>query len=120
MAHNIRSPAIAIEMMLPGLVMVPERMKRILKNAVKEIKQLSEKLRTQSESVTTDLVKELDTDLVFVPILLDDLVRQKNIEFLNNCNSSVVLKSSIGSERLYVKASSLELTCVLSNIINNA
>ncbi|MBN8538067.1 MAG: HAMP domain-containing histidine kinase [Deltaproteobacteria bacterium] len=119
-AHNIRSPVIAIEMMLPGLIMVPERMKRILKKAVSEIKQLSEKLRTQSESVTSYLAKELDTDLVFVPILLDDLVRQKNIEFSNKCKSSIILKSTTGSERLFVKASSLELTCVLSNIINNA
>jgi signal transduction histidine kinase len=119
-AHNIRSPAIAIEMMLPGLIMVPDRMKRILKKAATEIKQLSEKLRTQSESVTNDSAKKLDTDLVFVPILLDDLVRQKNIEFSNKCESSITLTISTESESLFIKASSLELTCVLSNLINNA
>lgn len=119
-AHNIRSPAVAIEMMLPGLVAVPERMKRILKNAASEIKQLSEKLRTQSESMTTDLGKELDTDLVFLPIFLDDLIRRKNLEFSTKENATVVFKSPAKGERLFVKASLLELTAVLSNIINNA
>lgn len=119
-AHNIRSPAIAIEMMLPGLVAVPERMKRILKNAVTEIKQLSEKLKTQSESMTTDLGKEMDTDLVFLPIFLDDLVRQKNMEFSSKEKASVALRVPEKSDGHFVKVSSLDLTAVLSNIINNA
>lgn len=119
-AHNIRSPAIAIEMMLPGLVAIPDRMKRILKKAVTEIRQLSEKLRTQSEAMTIDMGKELDTDLVFLPIFLDDLVHQKGLEFLAKEKTSVALKTPPACDGLFVKVSSLEMTAVLSNIINNA
>jgi len=119
-AHNIRSPIIAIEMMLPGLVAVPERMKRILKNAVTEIKQLSEKLKTQSESMATNSNKEMDTDLVFLPIFLDELVRQKNMEFSSNKKTAIVFSYTDQSSGLFVKASSVELRSVISNIINNS
>lgn len=119
-AHNIKSPALAIEMMIPGLVTVPERMKRVLKNAVVEIKQLTENLKTQADSMTNESKQELDTDLVFLPIFLDDLVQQKTLEFSSRKNTSVLFQSKTLDCNLFVKASSLELRTVISNIINNA
>ncbi|MBL7556439.1 MAG: HAMP domain-containing histidine kinase [Bdellovibrionaceae bacterium] len=119
-AHNIRSPAIAIEMMIPGLVAVPERMKKILKNAASEIRLLSEKLRTQSSLTSENIDSVLDTDLVYLPIFIDDLVRQKNLEYSLNNKIQVVNKLQSNCSSLYVKVSSLELKSILSNIINNS
>lgn len=119
-AHNIKSPALAIEMMIPGLVTVPERMKRVLKNAVVEIKQLSEKLKTQADSMTTVSKQELDTDLVFLPIFLDDLVRQKSLELSAKEKGLLKFEHKGETENLFVKVSSIELKAVLSNLINNA
>ena len=118
-AHNIKSPVLAIEMMLPGLVTVPERMRRVLKNSVKEINELTEKLKAGTANVVSH--NELDTDLVFLPIFLDDLVRQKEHEFANRPEISLSLTSSAKTaDGLFAKISSLELKSVLSNIINNA
>lgn len=78
-AHNIKSPVLAIEMMLPGLVAVPERIRRVLKNSVLEIKELSNKLKNDTASLVA--LSELDTDLVFLPIFLDDIAKQKQFEF---------------------------------------
>jgi signal transduction histidine kinase len=120
LAHNIRSPAIAIEMMIPGLVSVPERMKKILKNAATEIRLLSEKLRTQSGLIAETSDKELDTDLVYLPIFIEELIRQKNLEFSKNDRIQVIDCTAAKSISLYVKASSLELRSVLSNLMNNS
>lgn len=119
-AHNIRSPAIAIEMMIPGLITVPERMKKILKNAASEIRLLSEKLRTQSGLLSENLEKELETDLVHLPIFIDEVVRQKNVEFSVNGKVMIVNKNSSLNAALYVKVSSLELRSIISNLINNS
>lgn len=119
-AHNIKSPAIAIEMMIPGLVTVPERMKKILKNAATEIRLLSEKLRTQSGLISDNVNNELDTDLVHLPIFIEDLIRQKNIEFSKNSKIQIINNVMEKNLSIYVKFSSLELRSVLSNLINNS
>lgn len=119
-AHNIKSPLLAIEMMLPGLVNVPDRMRRVLKNSVKEIKELTNKLKTDTASVAQSSANELDTDLVFLPIFMADLVEQKELEFSKRSSVSIVLEVPNGSEGLFVKASSLDLKAVMSNLINNA
>ncbi len=119
-AHNIRSPAIAIEMMIPGLITVPERMKKILKNAASEIRLLSEKLRTQSGLISENSETELDTDLVHLPIFIEDFVKQKNFEYSLNNKVQVISSCPRQSATLYVKVSSVELRSILSNLVNNS
>lgn len=119
-AHNIKSPALAIEMMIPGLITVPERMKSVLRNAVVEIKQLTEKLKTQADTITVDLKRELETDLLFLPIFLEDLASQKSVEFSAKKKGTVCFLFDGKDEGVFVKASLIELKSVLSNIINNA
>lgn len=119
-AHNIRSPVIAIEMILPGLAAVPDSVKRVLKNAVSEIKALSEKLKTQSADIPSINKEEMDTDLVFLPVFLKDLVEQKKHEFSIYERSSISLLCGESSEKYFVKVSSFELRSVISNLINNA
>lgn len=118
-AHNIKSPVLAIEMMLPGLVTVPERMRRVLKNAVSEIKQLSEKLKNQSDTLTNVTTSELDTDLVFLPVFLRDILNQKELEYSNS-----KLRFSFENPKefghYFVKVGSLDLKSILSNILNNS
>ncbi len=120
-AHNIRSPIIAIEMMLPTLTGVPERLKRVLTNSVKEIKGLSEKLSQKNNSGEFDLKLNLAfDDLIFLPSFLEEIINQKRIELSKKKN--VVLKflnkGNIGNE--FVKTDSLELKAIVSNLINNA
>lgn len=118
-AHNIRSPVLAIEMMLPGLDAVPLKMQTILKNAVREIKQLSEKLKSNSESMVSSSSSELETELVYLPVFVRDIISQKQIEF-SASNIRIEFECVSLSRDLFVRANSLELKSVISNIINNA
>lgn len=117
-AHNIRSPILAIEMMIPGLLTVPVRMTSVLKNAVREIKELSEKLKNQSDLIN-DQQSEMDSDLVYLPIFLGELVKQKELEF-SLLKTSLSLSILESGHNLFVRVSSIELKSVLSNLINNA
>jgi len=107
-------------MMIPGLIAVPERMKKILKNAASEIRLLSEKLRTQSGLISENVKSELDTDLVHLPIFIKDLIAQKNLEYSQNNRVRVVNATMDKDPSLYVKVSSLELRSILSNLVNNS
>lgn len=120
-AHNIRSPIIAIEMMIPQMVMVPEKTLRILSNSVKEIRLLAEKLLSKPETVVIEssALGQMD-DLVFLPILLEDIVGQKQIEYSKAKGIQFTLKSDPRVTDAFVKVNSAELRSILSNLINNA
>jgi len=120
-AHNIRSPIIAIEMMLPTLVGVPERMKRVLKNSVKEIKGLSEKLSKKNDTGNFDLKTQKNRgDLLFLPVFLEEVVTQKNIEYSEKKDVIFLFCNNGDASKEFIKIDSLDLKAVVSNLLNNA
>lgn len=120
-AHNIRSPIIAIEMMLPTLIGVPDRMKRVLNNSVKEIKGLSEKLSQKNESGVFEFKNNSnENDTIFLPVYIDEIVTQKQLEFSAKDSISIELEVTGQAGNQFVKANPLELRGIISNLINNA
>ncbi|MGE4131414.1 MAG: ATP-binding protein [Bdellovibrionales bacterium] len=119
-AHNIRSPVIAIEMLLPAMVTVPEKMKNILRNSVKEIKHLSERLSNQSDSMIVATENVVDSGLVYLPTLLDELVKRKQVEYSKNRMVKIKLAVQEGLKATFVKADGTELSSIFSNLVNNA
>jgi signal transduction histidine kinase len=119
-AHNIKSPALAIEMMLPGLINVPDGMRRVLSNAAKEIRHLSDQLTSDSNRVMQLQNEEVDTGLVFLPLFLDDLLKQKRFEYLKDKNVEIKFSGKDGCRDAFAKVNSVECKSILSNIINNA
>lgn len=116
-AHNIRSPIVAIEMMLPQMAEIPDRMRRTLQNSVKEIKQLSDRLRLQAESMFA--AQAYSQELIFLPVLLEDVICQKQMEYSSRADIQVQLCSSM-SKMAFVLANGTELKSILSNLINNS
>lgn len=116
-AHNIRSPIIAIEMLLPSMLMIPEKTKNILRNSVREIKELSERLVNQPEVVKNGIT--LKNETIFLVDLLEQLIRRKEIEY---SQMSLKIKFSVehGLHPVAVRGRSVDLSSVFSNIINNA
>lgn len=120
-AHNIRSPIIAIEMMLPMMVKLPERMKSVLYNSVKEIKALSERLKTQADALAnSDLEKLSETETLYLPIILQDIVNQKQLEYSSRSEIRFEFKDESGCSDAFTKGCSIDFKSILSNLINNA
>lgn len=116
-AHNIKSPITAIEMMLPMMIKMPDEMKGILKNSVKEIKTLSQRLKTQADSMS---FASNEPETMYLPIIIKDLVAQKQLEYTSRKEIQINLIDETGCSDAFVKGSSLELKAILSNLINNS
>jgi signal transduction histidine kinase len=119
-AHNIRSPIIAIEMMLPSLSTMPERVRKVLTNSVSEIKELSNKLKAQADSASSLQKVSVDNSMVFLPTLLQDLVQQKELESLLKLKATLKLQLPEKTDDAFARVPGCDLRGVLSNIINNA
>jgi signal transduction histidine kinase len=120
-AHNIRSPLIAIEMVIPQLFMISDRTKRVLTNSVNEIKELSEQLKSKPETVTVQASSVgLVGEQVFLPVLVEDVVNQKQIEYGNHSEVRILLVNELKDSDVFVKVPSVDLRSILSNLVNNA
>lgn len=118
-AHNIKSPLHAIELMMPMMLSVPQRIREVLKTSVKDIRGLTNKLHSQADSMFAASGKSTLMELVFLPKILDDLTYQKQIEYSDkNINIELEVKNS--AKDAFVKVCGLELKAILSNLINNA
>lgn len=120
-AHNIKSPIVAIEMMLPSLVSVPERLRKTLRHSVNEIRELANRLKNQAETMTLDSCEmRVSSNIVYLPILLEDIVSQKQLEYSSKANIKICLSGLGEPKDAFIFFDSTELKSILSNLINNA
>ena len=120
-AHNIRSPIVAIEMMIPQLTMIPDRTRRVLENSVNEIRELTERLKSKPEDIKVkpSTVAQVGAQ-IFLPLLVEDVVNQKQIEYRNHKEIQILLVNEVKNADSFVKLNAVEFRTVLSNLVNNA
>ena len=111
-AHNIKSPLLALEMLLPALSSVPDRLIRILRDSLAEIKQLSDKLLVHREPS----LKEMNASSINLCSLLERVIEKERISFLN----AATILYEPPDEQIFVNIDPTDLTAALSNIISNA
>lgn len=116
-AHNIRSPIIAIEMMLPMLFHLPAQTKNILQKSVQDIRALADKLKSQADSMTFE---SGEPETLYLPIVLKDWIEVKRLEFSSRADIKIEFVDETGCSDAFVIGVSLDLKSILSNLINNA
>lgn len=111
-AHDIRSPLTALNMIQASLEGVPHDQKCLLRAAINRIAEISDNLRSNP-------ISSPSTNFVSIIPLIEGLVREKKIE---NSGSKTNISLSYKTENLHevVIASPSELKCIFSNLINNA
>jgi C4-dicarboxylate-specific signal transduction histidine kinase len=120
-AHNIKSPIVAIEMMIPQLAMIPKRTRRVLTNSVREIEQLADKLRNKPDSIIAQASLAVQSEeLVFLPLVIEDVINQKQIEYGEKSGIQISFMNHGVANDGFSKLNSVELRSILSNLINNA
>lgn len=123
-AHDIRSPLSALNMVMATLTNFPEDERILVRNAISRIndiannllqKEKHENLSLDSQSILVD--ENLTVELI--PTLVDMLVSEKRMQFreFSELNIEIELKDSFGAFSLI---NSTELKRVLSNLVNNA
>ena len=117
-AHNIKSPAFAIEMLMPFMKDLPENIKRVLLVSVEDILAMVDQLKKHAESMAGSA--SVDSTAVFLPVFINDLVMQKQFEFMKRRGIKVHFVSHCDDKKAFVKANGGELKAIISNLINNA
>lgn len=115
-AHDIRSPLAALNMIVHDLCFISIEKRSILEGAILQIKNIAKDLlgkkanSPSSKKQTTQLLLEL----------LENLVMEKKTQYnLDKNNVEIILKTDSSSYGLFVTINSVELKRIISNIINN-
>ena len=118
-AHNIKSPVIAVEMMLPLLADMPQHLQKVFRNSVNEIKGMVERLSRNADGLTTANQESplVPTDL---SKMLEDIIHEKQVEYSAKNDVDISFANMSPGENLVASINPAEFHAVISNLVNNA
>jgi signal transduction histidine kinase len=132
-AHDIRSPLAALNMITRSLQDIPEDKRLMIRNSIQRINDIANDLlnrgkksanaaKDNSNHQLTDspvIETKKTTEVILLPALIDSLVSEKRIQYRDQIQVQIQsdLKNSFGD---FVLADGKELMRVLSNLINNS
>lgn len=140
-AHDIRSPLSALNMLVVDLPQVPEERRVVIRSAVQRINDISnsllqksrEKKMEEAKIRTSDMTlanlnqnqseithkENLNNEPILLTSLIDDLVSEKRIQF--RAKIGITIDTDIDKAYgVFVKVNPAELKRALSNLINNS
>lgn len=124
-AHDIRSPLSALNMILFQLPQLKEEQRILIRNSVQRINDIangllesSKQRAKQAGAKKSDLLIK-QQEVVFLNALIDSIVSEKRIQFSHKDNL-VLLPEIDMQESYFAVVNSTELKSVLSNLVNNA
>ena len=123
-AHDIRSPLAALNMVTYDLKQLPEDERVIIRSAVQRIQDIANDLASKKDQKKVswpsaqDKTQNLQTRLL--PSLLSSLISEKRIEY--RTEKSIAIEADFGSESygLFASVQTKEFKRIISNLINNA
>lgn len=128
-AHNMRSPLVAAENVVQSLKGIPDEPRRILNQAVREIRTLTDDLKAQSnhaegkQELQKNSVRSKNEEkpsLQHLGSIIDSEVTKKRVELKDKPNILLTLDLDLSSYPLFSVIQSADLRIALSNIINNS
>lgn len=122
-AHDIRSPLVALEMSLKSLPEVSEDKRLTLRSALSRIKDIANNLLVKHPAESFEMAEAAEppeSDLVLVSGVLESIVSEKRTQYTNL--HSVEILSDFGSQAYgtFAKFNSSSIKRILSNLIDNS
>jgi signal transduction histidine kinase len=116
-AHDIRSPLAALNMVTESITNLPTSERMLMKNAIQRINDIANDLLQKGKQEYSTAEKALTIELM--PTLIDIIVSEKRMQFreFSNLTIEVDLTNSFGA---FAKINSSEFKRVISNLINNS
>ncbi|MCB9253239.1 MAG: hybrid sensor histidine kinase/response regulator [Bdellovibrionaceae bacterium] len=118
-AHDIRSPLAALDMLATGLTQLPEEKRVLMRGALGRIRDIANGLLDKHRTHPTDTAAETEIKAELISSLVEPLLSEKRVQYRGKLEiqiDSVVGPRSYG---LFAKVNSTEFKRVLSNIIDN-
>lgn len=115
-AHDIRSPLSALDMIVSSSVTLPDEERRIVKHSVRRIHDIANNLLNQSKPVH-NLAK---SNQILLAPLVESLISEKRIQYSSFINLVIKVELTEDSLGLFVIINQSDIKRVLSNLINNS
>jgi len=128
-AHDIRSPLAALNMVTHDLKQLPEEERVIIRSAVQRIQDIANDLaskKDQSIDKTQDMKSQTkdqspkEMKIKLLSSLVEQMVSEKRTEFRSRSGINIVSNLGAESYGLFANIHSREFKRILSNLINNS
>ena len=135
-AHDIRSPLAALDMILDTLPQLPERKRLIIRGALGRIREIAnhvlERGRKSSKTPSFEVAQNIEeanneslidnspVSIHSVASLIEEIVNEKQVLVRERSNVQVVADVDDSAYRLFAEVAPQVFKTVLSNLINNA
>jgi len=124
-AHDIRSPLAALDMVLKDMEDIPESKRIMIRGSVSRIHDIANDLLLKNKNKTISIEKEqenknYDLTNIMLSDLLSTLISEKRLQLRNNVNLKLESNIDNRSYGLFAKINVSEFSRLISNIINNA
>ncbi len=121
-AHDIRSPLAALNMIMSQVQTIPEQQRLIIRNSVNRITDIAntlinKKFNQLNSNITFNEKKNLQPELLST--LVEAIVSEKRIQFRDKINVEIEIDFS-NAYGVFAILDSTELKRVISNLINNS
>lgn len=121
-AHDIRSPLSALDMVLKDLEDLPEEKRLMVRSATQRIKDIANNLIEQHKKERIDgFLKPVPSPTIqLVSSILDSIISEKRTQFRAQSRVEIELQLSELSYGLFAIFDSTEMKRLMSNLINNS
>ena len=127
-AHNIGTPVRALEMMLPVLKHVPDQHRRVIGNAVKEIRDMVRTLRAQSDRKPSETSQEPDPadagvdrqgSVELLSELVEAAVSESRAQFRDRPGVEIGVDLDERGYGLFSEVETTEFKMIVANLVKN-
>ena len=116
LAHDIRSPLAALNIVIKDIHSIPESKRTIIRSAVNRVQDIANNLLMKERQ--KDSPETLSTELL--SSLIDSLITEKRTQYRDFLNLEIQFQLSQNSYGIFAKVHRAEFLRVVSNLIDNA
>ena len=122
-AHDIRSPLAALNILVRHIEAIPEGERILLRNSVKRIQDIANNLslmKQEKKDADNISVQAHKISIELLPSLLESIVSEKRTQYRDRWGISIEDQCDQSSYGAFVEIEPVEFKRMISNIINNA
>jgi signal transduction histidine kinase len=124
-AHDIRSPLAALEMISADLTQLPEDTRAVTRNAINRIRDIANSLSFKNDPSSLcenkiENIRHSHLEVVLLSPIIDSIVSEKRLQYRNHIGIEIFFDQNKQSYGLFAKVNVIEIKRAISNIINNS
>lgn len=117
-AHDIRSPVAALDMLLAGSDDLSPEVREPMRAITKRIREIANNLLARGSS--TQAISKPNSRPLVLTSILESVLHEKQLEYSKRPNVEIEFVPQPGTEDIFVQANASEFKTVISNLVNNA